>query len=101
MSTTAAAGSSNTLMSTSRNHSSCRFERGTIGRIAQQRLPDALAEDAGLAARGAHHGPRALPAVALAAQRAQAAGRAVERHRLAGRQLERHAGEARRVVLDR
>src|SRR4051794_22205559 len=32
-------------------------QRRPVGRVAQQRLTDSLAEDPGLAARSAHHGP--------------------------------------------
>ena len=46
--------------SASRQHRARRGERGPVGRVAQQRLADALAEDAGLAARGAEHHPRRL-----------------------------------------
>src|SRR5436190_20554142 len=37
----------------SRDHLGGRVERGTVGRVAQQRLPDPLAEDPRFAARGA------------------------------------------------
>ena len=57
------------------------LERGPVGRVAQQRLAHALAEDAALAARGAQHVQACSLAVARAAHRAQPARRAVERRR--------------------
>src|SRR5215210_4545257 len=42
-------------------------EGGAVGGVAEQGLPDALAEDARLAARGAHHGPLGLLALARGA----------------------------------
>src|SRR4051794_9065872 len=57
---TTSAGFSSTRMSNSDHHRLGRFQRRTICRIAQQRLPHALAEDAALTAGGAHHHPRAL-----------------------------------------
>src|SRR6059058_4281736 len=41
----------------SAHHRVRRVQRGPVGRVAQQRLADALAEDPRLAARGAHHRP--------------------------------------------
>src|SRR3954471_16364808 len=41
----------------SRHHGGRRVQRGPVRRVAQQRLADALAENPGLAARGAHHRP--------------------------------------------
>src|SRR4051794_2544410 len=68
-SATAAPGSSTTEICLMR---ACRLrdhlprggERRLVGRIAQQRLAHALAEDPGLAARCAEHGPHLLGAVA-------------------------------------
>src|SRR5262249_55983960 len=62
------------------DHRLSRLERRPVGGVAQQRLAHALAEDAALAARGAHHDPRALGAVALAPHRAQPARGAVQGH---------------------
>src|SRR3954453_2238132 len=60
------------------HHRGRDFQRGPVGRIAQQRLADALAEDPGLATRGAQHGPFDLLALARGALRVQSAVSAVE-----------------------
>src|SRR5881398_970451 len=39
------------------DHLAGGIQRRPVGRVAQQRLPDPLAEDPGLAPGGAHHGP--------------------------------------------
>ena len=62
----------------SRKHRFRRPQRRRVRGVAQQRLADALAEDAGLAARGAEDRPLVLAAAALGAPRAQSARRAVE-----------------------
>src|SRR4051812_33856907 len=54
------------------------IQRGPVGRVAQQRLPDPLAEDPGLAARGAHHGPFDLASLLGRSLGAQPARSAVE-----------------------
>src|SRR4051795_10640218 len=69
-SATAAPGSSTTeicLMRgcSLRDHRPRGGERRLVGRVAQQRLPHALAEDARLAPRRAEHRPHVLRAVAL------------------------------------
>ena len=53
-------------------------QRGPVGGVAQQRLTDALAEDAGLAARGAEDRPFALVPLRVAVVSAQAARPAVQ-----------------------
>src|SRR2546428_6092544 len=64
-------------------------QRGVVGRVAQERLAEALAEDAGLAARRAEDGPGPLAALAVAAYGVQPAVATVERQRPARRRLER------------
>src|SRR3954469_2488485 len=103
-SATAAPGSSTTeicLMRgcSLRDHLASGGERGLVGRIAQQRLPHALAEDARLAARRAQHGPHLLRAVARLAHRLQPARAAVERDSAARGQLDRPPGQAGRAGL--
>src|SRR4051812_1973732 len=99
-SATAAPGSSSTVISLMRGAAyseqlaRCR-KRRLVRRVAQQRLPHALAEDARLAARGAQHGPLVLLAIAVAAHRLEPARAAVERHRAARRHLDRDAREPR------
>src|SRR4051794_33247693 len=68
---------------------------GGVGRVAQERLADALAEDPRLAARSAHDRPLLLGPVAPPAAQGQAARAAVERELEPGRGPHRHAGEAR------
>ena len=80
-----------------------RLERRRVGRVAQQRLADALAEDAALAARGAEHGPARAPCRrACGAARARPPGaRSSDTARARGR-LDRDPGQARaRSVVDR
>ena len=76
-------------------------ERGRVRRIAQQRLADALAEDAGLAARGSQDGPGALGAVRAAHPGREAARPAVQRQAPPGRRLERHARQAAHALARR
>src|SRR3954453_13614605 len=60
----------------SAHHLAGGVPRRTGGRVAPPRLPDPLAEDPGLAARGAHHGPfdlASLPGRSLGAQPARPA----------------------------
>src|SRR5437763_16926023 len=64
-------------------------QRGVVGRVARERLADALAEDAGLAARGAEHRPGPLAALAVAAHGVKSAVAAVERQRPARGRFER------------
>src|SRR3954447_12147977 len=71
-----------------------RLERRPVGRVAQQRLSDALAQDPGLAARGAEDGPVALFPTAVLEVRAQAARTAVQRVGPARGGGQRQAGEA-------
>src|SRR5689334_23132869 len=53
-------------------------QRRAVGRVAQQRLANALAEDPRLAAGGSHDSPLGLLALARLAPRAQPAGSPVE-----------------------
>src|SRR3954467_6287602 len=70
------------------HHGGRRVERGPVGRIAEQRLADALAKDARLAARGAQHCPFDLLALPGRALRVQAAAPSVELDRRAARRLD-------------
>src|SRR3954470_3552510 len=70
------------------------IQGGAVRRVAQERLPDALAQDSGLAARGAQHHPRRLLAVARRALGLQAAGATIQRQLRAGRSLDLDAAEA-------
>ena len=70
-------------------------ERGPVGRVAQQRLAHALAEDPRLAARGAEHRPRCSLPSASRARGMQPARAALERHGGARGHLDRHAGRGR------
>src|SRR3954452_2248959 len=72
---------------------------GPVGRVAQQRLADALAEDARFAAGGAHHGPFGLLALARLAPRAQPTGAPVELDRRAARGLHGDSGQAGHILL--
>src|SRR4051794_20260208 len=83
----------------SAKHLGRRVERRPVGGIAEQGLADALAEDARLAARGAHHGPLGLLALARGAPGTQAARTAVELDRRALCRLERDSRQPGDILL--
>src|SRR6202011_2335457 len=72
-----------------------------VGRIAQQRLADALAEDPSLTAGGAEQLPAALGARRVAADRHQPAGAAVQRQLAAVAKADGDPAETRHILLDR
>src|SRR3954467_6340136 len=72
---------------------------GPVGRVAQQRLADALAEDARFAAGGSHHCPLGLLALARPAPRAQPSRSPVEIDDGAARGLHGDSGQARDILL--
>src|SRR4051812_29852796 len=80
-------------------HLGRRVQRGPVGRVAQQRLADALAEDARFAAGGSHHGPLRLLALARLAPRAQPPGAPVELDRRAARGLQGDSGPPGATLL--
>src|SRR3954469_2884651 len=74
-------------------------QRRAVGRVAQQRLANALAEDARLAAGGSHHGPLRLLALARLAPRAQPSRSPVELDDGPARGLHGDSGQARDILL--
>src|SRR5437763_7209784 len=77
-----------------------RSQRWAVGRVTQQRLANALAEDPSLAAGCAKHPPLALVAVD-ALTRTKSSPPAVERQRVARPARRGHTREPRRLLLER